>query len=249
MKESLTLTKEVFLGRGPGCYRKPGNNNYRSIVKLYATDFHRGLQRAEKSKFIENLKFKLEMQGYRFFSMSNEQKNWVSASDLEVKQKIAHDLRDHRPLMSNGNKAIGKSKYIKKSQSSLKCKALEQNKIGQNHIIRGENQKINLAHAFNNSINYATMTGLLQIPGFYYGITSNFKPFQSVSGNKNSGQLHLFHDVDFDKYAFNQIFGSGECEDDNISVGRMAEPILENPDGGIIVGKPSSFQTFPLNEY
>ena len=96
-----SLLKSVYLGRGPGCYKQPGNNQYRILVKLYAADFHRNASMVEKRKFIDNLQAKLEMQGFQFFSYSEELQKWVDALDWEIKEKIGHDLRDNRKSLSN----------------------------------------------------------------------------------------------------------------------------------------------------
>jgi hypothetical protein len=91
--------KEVRLGRGPGCYLNPGNKEYRAIVKLYAPDFHRHAPKPVKTKFVENLHSKLEVQGFRFVSFSVQEQKWVDAQECEIREKIGHDLRDSRKYL------------------------------------------------------------------------------------------------------------------------------------------------------
>jgi hypothetical protein len=73
MKESLS--KDVFLGQGPGYYKYPGNKKYRSLVKLYAVDFHCGLKKAEKSKFIDSLCTTLRTIEGKFVKVKNSETN------------------------------------------------------------------------------------------------------------------------------------------------------------------------------
>jgi hypothetical protein len=92
---------DVYLGRGPGCYNKPGTKKYRSIIKLYAPDFCPHAPRSRKSTFIDNVWFKMHVQGFRFFvlSASEEDPNiWEEASTFEVKRRIGHALRDYRKI-------------------------------------------------------------------------------------------------------------------------------------------------------
>jgi hypothetical protein len=90
---------DVFLGRGAKCYNKPGTKKYRDMIKLYAQYFCPNATKSQKSTFIEKLWFQMHLQGFRFFvsSVSEDDQNiWKEASNLEVKKRIGHALRDHR---------------------------------------------------------------------------------------------------------------------------------------------------------
>jgi hypothetical protein len=134
-----SLHKGVYLGRGPGCYRQPGNKEYRGLVKLYAADFHRDATRAEKSKFVDNLQAKFEMQGFRFFCYSKKKQMWVNALEWEIKEKIGHDLRDNRKSLASSKDKFRLSKGTAKKSSTL-TKALvldtKRNHVMQNYSIR-----------------------------------------------------------------------------------------------------------------
>jgi hypothetical protein len=121
------LFKDVYFGRGPSCYLQPGNKEYRRVIKLHAAYFHRDAPKAQKSKFIENLRTKLVMQGFRFFRYSESQQNWVDAYQLEVKEKIGHDLRDNRKSFSEGKNQFRFSKTKmrtenKRNHATTDCK-------------------------------------------------------------------------------------------------------------------------------
>jgi hypothetical protein len=116
---SESLQKKVYLGRGPGCYRQPGNKEYRGLIKLYAADFHRDASRVHKTKFVDNLQSKLEVQGFEFFSYSEEQQKWVNALYWEIKEKIGHDLRDNRKSLSNAKSKKRVSKATRKNHGTF----------------------------------------------------------------------------------------------------------------------------------
>jgi hypothetical protein len=111
-----SIPKEVYLGRGPACYQQPGNKEYRSIIKLYAPDFHRDAPKPAKSKFIESLQLKLRMQGFRFYSFSTREQEWISALECDIKEKIGHDLRDYRNNLSQT-----KNKFRRKKAPTKHC--------------------------------------------------------------------------------------------------------------------------------
>jgi hypothetical protein len=251
MKESLS--KDVFLGRGPSCYKNPGNKEYRNLVKLYAADFHRGLQKSEKSKFIDNLKFKLEMQGFRFLSFSDDNKKWESASDWEVKEKIGHDLRDYRhPSSIGGRKTLvtkGKTKYMKMKQMPFRNIWLELNTginrhpMIQNGLLPVGYHMMNLVHRLNGPINYAmtSTTGFLQNPGFFcYYLAPNHILYRPDIGNQCTDDIKMPQDCDFDNVKIKAANETSVCEDSCISTKSMPDSTLQNSAYDISEGEPSA---------
>jgi hypothetical protein len=90
---------DVYLGRGPGCYNKPGTKKYRNIIKIYAQVFCPNATKSQKSAFIHDLWLQMLVQGFRFFVLSvsvDNQSIWEEASNFEVKRRIGHALRDYR---------------------------------------------------------------------------------------------------------------------------------------------------------
>jgi hypothetical protein len=251
MKEALS--KDVFLGRGPNCYKNPGNKEYRSLVKLYASDFHRGLKKTEKSKFIDSLKFKLSLQGFRFFTFSDVQKKWESACELEVKEKIGHDLRDYRrPLSITKRKTLvpkGKTEGIKKRQLAFRNVRLELNTrikrypVLQNSFSQGGDQMMNLVHRLNSPVNYAMTStiGFLQNPGFsYHYLVPKHIPNHPFIGNQSTNNLIPRYD-NFDKEKIKAANESSVCEDSSISIQpSIPDPTLQNTVNDISEGKPSA---------
>jgi hypothetical protein len=113
---------DVYLGRGPRCYNKPGTKTYRDIINLYAQDFCPNATKSDKSTFIDNVWFQMHLQGFRFFVSSVSEDNkyiWKEASNWKVKERIGHALRDHR-------KRYFKDKTITNGESNSQAANLEQ---------------------------------------------------------------------------------------------------------------------------
>jgi hypothetical protein len=251
------LSKDVYLGRGPGCYKQPGNKTYRDVVKLYAADFRRDVKKSEKGKFIDSLQSKLKLQGFRFFSYSVEEKKWVTASKQDVKEKVAHDLRDTRKALLNEERKTrvatkspqalvtkGKPNYIKKDRS-IRTKGMEQTsmfgppQMVQNNYIQGYNQIIHTdQHLHHDHVKDRVIsgTGLIQICGFWYHLVPTTLPIGSYIGNQDTRQLPLPQDNNFEKDIFDANNGvysyensTNEMIDDgDNSFGTLQDPLLES---------------------
>jgi hypothetical protein len=265
-------SKDVFLGRGPGCYRQPGNKGYRSVVKLYAADFHRDVKRSYKGQFIDNLKSKLEMQGFRFFSYSAEVEKWLTASDWEVKEKIGHDLRDFRHVLSDEgrkkrspakkSKTLGAGEiasHVNNSQAlrtiGLKLNNAMKCQQGAQHAFTigySQAEAVNLVHQLKHPVEYnmQSRTGFRQIYGFHHHLAPMHVPYWSGIGKQGIIHLHPWQERYFDEDMFKAVQRNSTCkistdnvmDDYDVSLGKLQEPTLENAAHDILEGTLSALQ-------
>jgi hypothetical protein len=272
-----SLPKDVYLGRGPGCYRQPGNKEYRSVVKLYAADFHRDVKRSEKGQFVDNLKSKLEMQGFRFFSYSAEVEKWLTAPDWEVKEKIGHDLRGFRHVLCGEgrkkrsppkkSKALGAGEIAShvNDNQALRTIGLKLNNVtkcqqGVQHAFTSVyNQAVNLVHQLKHPVEYnmQSRTGFRQISGFPRHLASMYIPYWSGIGKQGVRHLRLSQERYFDEDMFQAAQRNSNCkistddvmDDCDVSLGKLQEPTLENAAHDILEGTSSALQDIILCFY
>jgi hypothetical protein len=242
------LQRDVFLGRGPGCYKNPGNKEYRSLVKEYAAEFNRDLKRAKKAEFIDNLMFQFELQGFRFFSFSVELKEWVRALDSEVKEKIGHDIRDDR---QGRKRKESPKKNTKPCLPEVKPKCVKGSQllgnIGvelsddknchhkvQDKRIQGERdyQVTNLVYHRSNPIENVMISKstFQQSPGFCFYLVTKKTPYRSDVRNQEDNYFLLSEDM-------KAVNGSSLYADNKFLLGRFPDPILESAAYDILDGE------------
>ena len=92
---ALIRPTDIILGRGPACYKNPGNRVFRKLVKTNAIYYTSQVRRKEKAALVNLLISMLKTQGCRFLRQSSRG-TWVEAPTAIVKKKVGHGLRDAR---------------------------------------------------------------------------------------------------------------------------------------------------------
>jgi hypothetical protein len=104
-KQTLIMTdineNDVLLGRGPFCYRNPGNIAFRNLIQSHVASYARCAPRSLKRKLVETLISKAQKIGCRFLVRVKNTSMWCEAHPYIVRSKVSHALRDARILESD----------------------------------------------------------------------------------------------------------------------------------------------------
>jgi hypothetical protein len=87
---------DVLLGRGPFCYRNPGNIKFRSMIRSCVDKYVIDAPRSYKSNIVQALIKTANDKGIRFIVRSKQDGNWYEAHPYVVQLKVSHALRDAR---------------------------------------------------------------------------------------------------------------------------------------------------------
>jgi hypothetical protein len=98
MTEMTIKQDDILLGRGPLCYRNPGNIKFRNITQSHAAKYVIDAPRSYKNKIGQSLINTTKGQGMRFLIRSKEDSNWYEAKPDLVQSKVGHALRDARNM-------------------------------------------------------------------------------------------------------------------------------------------------------
>jgi hypothetical protein len=88
--------KDILLGRGPVCYRHPGNVLFRNLVKEHYINYKLTTPRLMKKLIVKSLIDKMHGLGSRFLVRSSNEFSWHVAHPHLVQAKVGHALRDAR---------------------------------------------------------------------------------------------------------------------------------------------------------
>jgi hypothetical protein len=88
--------EDVLLGRGPFCYRHPGNIAFRNLIQDHVANYARCAPRQAKKKIVQKLISKAQKQGSRFLVRDKDSGDWCQAHPYLVEAKVSHALRDAR---------------------------------------------------------------------------------------------------------------------------------------------------------
>jgi hypothetical protein len=104
-KQSFTLVdikaNDVLFGRGPFCYRFPGNVAFRNLIRSHVATYSRCAPRTLKENIVKKLISKAQKQGCRFFVRNQCSDIWYEAHPYLVRSKVSHALRDARNSVGN----------------------------------------------------------------------------------------------------------------------------------------------------
>jgi hypothetical protein len=92
---------DILLGRGPFCYRNPGNVAFRNLIQKYVSGYERDSPRSVKRKIVHKLILKARNAGHRFLVRSIDVDKWIEAHPYLVHTKVSHALRDARNSTSD----------------------------------------------------------------------------------------------------------------------------------------------------
>jgi hypothetical protein len=112
--------KDILLGRGPFCYRNPGNIAFRNLIQAHVASYPRCAPRTVKKKIVQKLISEAQNQGYRFLIYDKDRNDWCEAHPYVVNAKVSHALRDAR--LSTLHASIDSTKNLSKSCQSGKRK-------------------------------------------------------------------------------------------------------------------------------
>ena len=90
-KQSFTMidieANDVLFGRGPLCYRNPGNIAFRNLIKSHVASYARCAPRALKRKIVQILISEAQKQGCRFLVRAKSSDIWCEAHPYLVRSK------------------------------------------------------------------------------------------------------------------------------------------------------------------
>jgi hypothetical protein len=87
---------DILLGRGPFCYRFPGNVKFRKLIQSQVAKYDINASRSAKQGIVQSLIKAAHELGYRFLVLSKNDNNWYEAHPYVVQSKVSHALRDAR---------------------------------------------------------------------------------------------------------------------------------------------------------
>jgi hypothetical protein len=149
---------DILLGRGPFCYRNPGNIAFRNLIQKYVEGYERKSPRSIKRKIVQKLILKAQNQGRRFLVRSMDSDTWFEAHSYLVHTKVSHALRDARNSTSNvfvstkssisAQRSLARKNQKEKELTSKLCQDLNQEQTyieGEiNTSIQNTNQMVSL---------------------------------------------------------------------------------------------------------
>jgi hypothetical protein len=100
MAHSSIKNNDILLGRGPFCYRNPGNVKFRNMIQSHVTNYVLDAPQSSKKKVVQSLIKKIREQGIRFLIRSKKDSNWCEAQHYVVQLKVSHALRDARNMLA-----------------------------------------------------------------------------------------------------------------------------------------------------
>jgi hypothetical protein len=116
---------DVLFGRGPICYKSPGNIAFRNLIQSYVASYSRCAPRSVKRRIVIKLISKAQKQGYRFLIRAQNNDMWCEAHPDLVKSKVGHALRDARNLVDNLCDKISNSKHTTRKDKRQETKLNE----------------------------------------------------------------------------------------------------------------------------
>jgi hypothetical protein len=87
---------DILLGRGPLCYRHPGNVKFRILIRSQVDKYNVDAPRSTKQGIVRSLIKVVHEEGYRFLVRAKNKCNWNEAHPRVVQSKVCHALRDAR---------------------------------------------------------------------------------------------------------------------------------------------------------
>ena len=90
---------DVLLGRGPFCYRNPGNIAFRNLIQSHVASYTRCAPQSLKRKIVQKMISEAQEQGCRFLVRAKSSDIWCEAHPCLVRDKVSHALRDARILV------------------------------------------------------------------------------------------------------------------------------------------------------
>jgi hypothetical protein len=124
--------KDVLLGRGPVCYRHPGNVMFRKLIQEHCIKYTLTTPRFMKKYIVESLIDKVHESGSRFLVRLSNGWSWHVAHLSLVQAKVGHALRDAR-ILGNDRVCLASNH----TKSSSRC-----NKISSNVTFNMNNESI-----------------------------------------------------------------------------------------------------------
>ena len=121
---------DVLFGRGPFCYRNPGNIAFRNIIQSHVASYSICAPRSWKRKVVQKLISEAQEQGCRFLVRAKSSDIWCEAHPYLVRSKVSHALRDARILVSGESiDKISNLQYFSRSDKRQKPKLNEKRGI------------------------------------------------------------------------------------------------------------------------
>jgi hypothetical protein len=90
--------KDILLGRGPVCYRNPGNIMFRKFITEHYINYMLTTPRGMKKYIVKTLIDKIHGMGSRFLVRSENEHSWRLAHPHLIQAKVGHALRDARAM-------------------------------------------------------------------------------------------------------------------------------------------------------
>jgi hypothetical protein len=162
---------DVLFGRGPFCYRFPGNVAFRNLIKSHIETYQRCAPRSIKQKIVKNLISKAQKQGLRFLILDQSSGMWCEAHPHSVRSKVSHALRDARNLVVNECDKISSSEKIARNGSRKEAKSNAKRQEAKSNDLKGHN-------SFN--IDFTDCKSLQDFHQRFYGRRNEIPPIEHI---------------------------------------------------------------------